>query len=229
MSARPNTKPRAPGADKRDTRTRILDAAAKAFVTHGFGNTRLSQVAKMAGVSRSTLYEMFPGKEQLLLAINHQLIGESLAQVRDALSQPVSATEAIRRWLRGGIALTDRSRTLLKIMHSDEVQPDLLLDRDAALQSIQDAQKWLRQVLRRGIREGEFRADLHVSRTAHSLQNMHYLLTKQAAADHPLFDFGADGGETSIDLLVRGLLASPVKPTASLKSDEKSSRRNVIQ
>jgi TetR/AcrR family fatty acid metabolism transcriptional regulator len=206
-SPKPTAKPKPNSSDKRDTRTRILDAAAKAFVTHGFGNTRLSQIAKMAGVSRSTLYESFPGKEQLLVAINHQVIEESLALVRDALDQAPSATEAIRRWLRSGIVLTDRYRNLLKIMHSDEVQPNLLLDREATLQSIQDAQKWLRQVLRRGIKDGEFRADIHINRTAHSLQNIHYLLTKQAAADHPLFDFGADGGETSIDLLIRGLLA----------------------
>jgi AcrR family transcriptional regulator len=198
-----------PAVAKPDTRTRILDAAAKSFVAHGFGNTRLSQVAKLAGVSRSTLYELFPGKEQLLIALNHQVIDESLAQVRAALDESTSAEQAIRNWLRGGIVLSDRYRGLLRIMHSDEAQPELLVDREATQRSIKDAQKWMRQVLRRGIRDGEFRADLHVARVAHSLQNMHYLLTKQAAADHPLFDFGADGGETSIDLLVRGLLANP--------------------
>jgi AcrR family transcriptional regulator len=202
------------GADKRATykptvRTRILDAAAKAFVTHGYGNTRLAQIAKMAAVSRSTLYENFPGKEQLLVAINHQVIEESLTLVRDALSQTPSAIEALRHWLRSGIVLTDRYRTLLKIMHSDEVQPNLLLDREATLQSIQDGQKWVRQLLRRGIKSGELRADLNVNRTAHSLQNMHYLFTKQAAADHPLFDFGVDAGATTIDLLVHGLAAAP--------------------
>lgn len=190
---------------------RILDAAAKTFVADGFGNTRLSQVAKLAGVSRSTLYELFPGKEQLLVGLNHRVIEESLAQVHAALDGAASAEDAIRRWLRNGIVLTDRYRDLLRVMHSDEVQPELLVDREATQQSIKEAQKWMRQVLRRGIADGEFRADLNVNRTAHSLQNMHYLLTRQAAAEYPLFDFGIDGGETFIDLLVRGLLASPAR------------------
>lgn len=214
MPARHTANDQPPAADRRATRTRILDAAAKAFVAHGFGATRLAQIAKMAGVSRSTLYENFPGKEQLLVAINHQVIEESLTLVRDTLTQEPNTIEALRRWLRSGIILTDRYRTLLKIMHSDEVQPNLLLDRDATLLSIQDARKWVRQTLRRGIKNGELRADIDVNRTAHSLQNMHYLFTKQAAADHPLFEFGADAGATSIDLLLRGL-AAPARPSGN--------------
>ncbi|HEY3699562.1 MAG TPA: TetR/AcrR family transcriptional regulator [Spongiibacteraceae bacterium] len=191
--------------DSADARTRILDAAAKAFVAHGYSHTRLSEIAKIAGVSRSTLYENFPGKEQLLVAINHQVIAESLAVARDTLHAGPSAAEAIRLWLRTSVLLTDRYRTLLKIMHSDEVQPSLLIDREATMQSISDAQKWVRQVLRRGIKSGELRADISINRTAHSLQSIHYLLTKQAAADYPLFEFGADAGELAIDLVIRGL------------------------
>lgn len=193
-----------------DTRLRILDAAATAFLQQGYGGARLAQIAKSAGVSRSTLYELFPGKEQLLAGINHLVIAESIAQAQLALTGAESSHAALRNWLRGAMQLRGRYRTLLKIMHSDEAQPNLLLDREATVKSIQDVQKIVRKLLREGIASGEFRADLPINRTAQSLQNFHYLLTRQAAADFPLFDLGADNGDTLIDLLLRGLTPNTV-------------------
>lgn len=195
--------------DGATTRQRILDAAARSFITHGYRDARLAQIARVAGVSRSTLYEYFPGKEQVLIALNHQLIEVLVAQVRDTLGQAPSALDGIRSWLRTGVQPEATHRPLLKIIYADDVQPSLLLDRDATRRSICDAQKWVRRVLRQGIRAGELRADLAVPRTAHSLQNLHSLLTRQAVADYPLFDFGADKGETTIDIVLRGLQSGP--------------------
>lgn len=188
-----------------DARGRLLAAAVEVFVAQGYREARLAQVAKLAGVSRSTLYAHFAGKEQLLLALNHQLIDALLAQMRETLGTAPSAREGIRDWLSTGIRPGERHRTLLKIIYSDAVQPSLLLDRAATARSIRDAQVWLREALARGVAAGEFRADMDVARTAHSLQNIHSLLTRQAVADYPLFDVGADDETTMLALLLRGL------------------------
>lgn len=195
-----------PLPDHPEVCVRLLDAAARSFVAQGYGNARLAQIAKMAGVSRSTLYEYFPGKDHLLIALNHLLIDVLVTQVRDTLAQAPTVLEGLRAWLRTGVRPQPTHRALLKIIYSDEVQPSLVLDREATAGSIRDAQKWVRQALRRGVESGELRADLVVSRAAHSLQNLHSLFTRQAVADYPLFDFGPDQGETMIDLILRGLV-----------------------
>lgn len=51
---------------------------------------------------------------------------------------------------------------------------------------------------------------LPLQRTAHSLQNLHSLFTRQAVADYPLFDFGEDQGKTMIEMVLRGLQAPEV-------------------
>ncbi len=188
-----------------DVRGRLLAAGAEVFVAQGFRDARLAQIAKLAGVSRSTLYEHFPGKEQLLLALNHQLIDALLAQMRATLGTAPTAREGIRDWLLTGIRPGERHRMLLKIIYADAVQPSLLLDRAATAQSIRDAQVWVREALARGIAAGEFRADMDVARTAHSLQNIHSLLTRQAVADYPLFEVGAHEEASILELLMRGL------------------------
>lgn len=191
--------------DGATTRQRILEAAALSFVSLGYRHARLAQVARSAGVSRSTLYEYYPGKEQLLIALNHWLIEVLVAQVRYTLESAPSTLEGIQRWLRTGVEPEAVHRPLLKIIYADDVQPSLLLDREATQRSIRDAQKWVRRALRRGIDAGELRADLGIAETAHSLQNLHSLFTRQAVADYPLFDFGPDKGATTIDIVLRGL------------------------
>ena len=50
-------------------RERILRAAIKVFARKGFYSTRVSEIAKAAGVADGTIYLYFEGKDDLLLAV----------------------------------------------------------------------------------------------------------------------------------------------------------------
>lgn len=47
----------------------VMEAGSKLFTEHGFGAVSMDQVAKMAGVSKATVYAHFQSKEQLFIAI----------------------------------------------------------------------------------------------------------------------------------------------------------------
>ena len=192
--------------EKPSTRTRILVAAADLFVAEGYQKARLAQVAKVAEVSRSTLYEHFPGKDQLLVAINHQLIDSYQQLMQGTLAGRPSATDAIHSWLETAIKPTNEHKALLKLMFSDEVQSNLLLNHDEILSSMKTTRKLISKCLRQGVSEGEFISSLNINATATSLQNLHSLLTRQAAADHALFDFGKGSGTAVIELIMRGIV-----------------------
>jgi AcrR family transcriptional regulator len=51
---------------KRLTRQRISDIATTMFVSRGFDNVKVSEVAERAGVSEKTVYNYFPTKESML-------------------------------------------------------------------------------------------------------------------------------------------------------------------
>jgi AcrR family transcriptional regulator len=53
----------------KDTRQRILDAAAELFVERGYEATSLREIAERVGVTKAALYYHFPGKEDLLRAL----------------------------------------------------------------------------------------------------------------------------------------------------------------
>ena len=58
--------PRDAGAGKAG---RILAAAHKMFLQHGYGETSMDAIARLAGVSKATLYSHFDGKAQLFAAL----------------------------------------------------------------------------------------------------------------------------------------------------------------
>jgi AcrR family transcriptional regulator len=48
---------------------RILDAARRVFLEHGFGAATTDMIQREAGVSKSTVYAHFPAKDQLFAAV----------------------------------------------------------------------------------------------------------------------------------------------------------------
>ncbi|CAJ1508315.1 TetR/AcrR family transcriptional regulator [[Mycobacterium] holstebronense] len=59
--------PATPGTDP--ATTAILDAAVAEFEQHGFRRVALDDVARRAGVSRTTIYRRFAGRDELVAAV----------------------------------------------------------------------------------------------------------------------------------------------------------------
>ena len=61
----------------RQTRKRIVDAAAELFAERGYGPTTIDAVASAAGVSRKTVFDSVGGKAQLVkLAYDFAIVGD---------------------------------------------------------------------------------------------------------------------------------------------------------
>ncbi|GIE88531.1 TetR/AcrR family transcriptional regulator [Actinoplanes regularis] len=65
------------------TRRRILTAAAHVFAEQGYAAGTTNRIAERAGVSIGSLYQYFPGKDAILVA----LLGEHLAQETPDLAE----------------------------------------------------------------------------------------------------------------------------------------------
>ena len=63
----------------------ILAAAADEFSSVGARRANIDEVAKAAGVSRSTLYRRFPNKDSLLLAVANDAFEKGLSRLEEAV------------------------------------------------------------------------------------------------------------------------------------------------
>lgn len=66
-------------------RKQLLSAARNVFVAQGYHAAAMDEIAERAGVSKPVLYQHFPGKLELYLALLDESVAELLAEVSAAL------------------------------------------------------------------------------------------------------------------------------------------------
>jgi AcrR family transcriptional regulator len=83
-SAEPRKRPRQ--RRSRETVTRILDASARIFGARGYRSTTTNEIAEAAGVSIGSLYQYFPNKDALLVALAERHVEDASAAFADRLA-----------------------------------------------------------------------------------------------------------------------------------------------
>lgn len=74
-----------------EPRTGVVAAALELFQRQGFDQTSVEQIAKAAGVSRSTFFRQFGGKEDVVFADHEELLKELRAFLAEGHSDPWDA------------------------------------------------------------------------------------------------------------------------------------------
>ena len=64
----------------------IVEGAAQVFVESGYGAATTTRIAERAGVSVGSLYQYFPDKDALLVALTERHIAQSHARLRELLA-----------------------------------------------------------------------------------------------------------------------------------------------
>jgi AcrR family transcriptional regulator len=79
-----------------ERRAQLLDVARRVFGTSGFHAVSMDDVAKEAGVTKPILYDHFPSKKELYLALLDADLAVLHEKVRKALKSPIGNRERIR-------------------------------------------------------------------------------------------------------------------------------------
>jgi AcrR family transcriptional regulator len=86
VTATPEARPRGTRLPRPARRRQLLNAAQEVFVSQGYHAAAMDEIAERAGVSKPVLYQHFPGKLELYLALLDESADQLLATVRDALA-----------------------------------------------------------------------------------------------------------------------------------------------
>lgn len=103
---------------KRDAgkREKILSAALHIFSRKGFYNSKVSEIATEAGVADGTIYLYFKNKEDLLISIFEEKIGELISRLKKRLSGISSPEERIRAFVVNHLSLLEENRDLAEMI-----------------------------------------------------------------------------------------------------------------
>lgn len=150
---------RSPRLPRPARRTQLLQAAREVFVAQGYHASAMDDIAERAGVSKPVLYQHFPGKYELYLALVDQNAAEIVAGVRAALETSLGYRETVRASMTAFFEFIDReSESFRLIFESDLTNDPAVQDRINTVNL--DCARAIAGVFRQAVRIGESQAEM---------------------------------------------------------------------
>ena len=126
IKKRQSLKPRKIPQQSRATQTvaAILEAAARILETKGLAGLNTNLVAQRAGVSIGSLYQYFPGKDALIVALCLREHAVFFAEAQGALGEP-TGRQALRHLIAVSVHQQLRRPTLARLLDFEENRPPI--------------------------------------------------------------------------------------------------------
>ena len=147
------------GGEKRD---RILRAAVKIFSRKGFFNSKVSEIARAAEVADGTIYLYFRNKDDLLISLFEEKMGEVVADVGRRIAVGGNALDRLRIFIENHMDLLERESGLVEVLQVELRQSTKFL-KDYTPVKFFEYLEVISDILEEGKGQGIFRSDLNVS------------------------------------------------------------------
>jgi TetR/AcrR family fatty acid metabolism transcriptional regulator len=143
-----------------DKREAILRAATKVFARSGYFNSKVADVAKVAGVADGTVYLYFKSKEEILRSLFDRGVGEMIREARariEALADPRAKLREIARLHLEGLG-ADRD---LAVVFQVELRGSTKFMEEFSAAGLAEYLALIRETFEEGQRTGAFRRELN--------------------------------------------------------------------
>ncbi len=146
---------------KEQKREVILDAAIRVFAEKGFHSSRISDVAKEAGVAEGTIYLYFKNKDDLLLSIFSKRVGAFVEDVRRAVASVTTPQEKLKTIVEKHFSHLEGDPHLAQVIQI-ELRACSVFMRGGVSPELKAYLEIIEEVLEEGKARGVFREDLNV-------------------------------------------------------------------
>ena len=153
---------RAPRADARPSRERLMEVAKAAFADVGL-DVSLEEIARRAGVGIGTLYRNFPTRNAIVEAVYRREV-QQLAEAARRLQDSLPAGEVLRQWMRVFVDYIGTKKVIAPALGSIVGGTSELYAASRVL--ISEA---ISELVRSAIAAREIRADVHPADLARAL------------------------------------------------------------
>lgn len=111
-------------------RTLLAEAALREFSDHGYEGASLGRIAADAGVTRTVLYDHFPSKRVLFVALLEAKHRQLLSHLREAIDTDAPSAERIRAMLEAFLAFAEREPESWRLLYPEHapVDPEVAAD-----------------------------------------------------------------------------------------------------
>lgn len=187
-----------------EVRERLLSGATGLFASKGYSATTVREIVERAGVTKPVLYYYFRSKEGIYIDLMREPFGKFTALVDETLLPAGSANDRLFRLCLMAYDIFVENIDAARVMYSIYYGPPQgapFVDFDAYHHRFQEA---VLQVLREGIRDGEFRrVNLHDAMWA-VIGALNVAMEVELC--HPQQSLGRDGVRRVLELVLEGIV-----------------------
>jgi len=139
----------------------IIDAAIRVFARTGYYNSRVSDIAREAGIASGTIYLYFPTKDEILVTLFREKMAQWVALVRREIATERGAEAKIRKLVALHFAVLEGDHDLAEVVQV-ELRQGQKFFRGASAHEVSAYFDLIGSVLQEGIAAGQIRSDLPV-------------------------------------------------------------------
>jgi len=144
-----------------DKPQQIIDAAVRVFARTGYYNSRVSDIAREAGIASGTIYLYFKTKEEILVTLFREKMAEWVTLVRREVARETDPVAKIRRIIALHFTMIERNPDLAEVVQV-ELRQGQKFFRGASAHEVSAYFGVIADVLEEGIAAGRIREDLPV-------------------------------------------------------------------
>ncbi|MFP6622736.1 MAG: TetR/AcrR family transcriptional regulator [Myxococcota bacterium] len=105
----------------------IVEAAARVFAEGGYAGGSTNRIAEQAGVAIGSLYEYFPNKAAILVAVAERHLDRMTADVEEMLADPEAGAPSLQVWVarfvEAMLEVHERAPKLTHVLFSEAPHP----------------------------------------------------------------------------------------------------------
>jgi len=139
----------------------IVDAAIRVFARAGYYNSRVSDIAREAGIAAGTIYLYFKTKDEILVTLFREKMAEWVASVRREVADERDPVAKIRRIVALHFGVLEKNPDLAEVVQV-ELRQGQKFFRGASAREVSAYFELIGGVLEDGIASGQIRKDVPV-------------------------------------------------------------------
>ena len=144
-----------------DKPQQIIDAAIRVFARNGYYNSRVSDIAREAGIASGTIYLYFKTKDDILVTLFREKMAGFVDGARKAIADEPDAVAKLRRLVRLHFETLEAHPDLAEVVQV-ELRQGQKFFRGASAHEVSAYFDLIGAVLQEGVAAGVFRSDLPV-------------------------------------------------------------------
>ncbi len=144
-------------AKKSKKRQAIIDAAIETFANKGFHNTKVSDIARKAGVADGTVYLYFNNKDDLLIRSFDELIAGKLEDLKSLFKEEDSYISRLTKFFDYHVKLFTEKPHIARFMSIELRQSKEFYQKFPEYQPIKRYLKFLQEIIDNAKTEGGLR------------------------------------------------------------------------